>query len=210
MLEVDFTKCFPGFSVTSSFTMNNKILALLGPSGAGKTTVLRCIAGLERPERGYIRNNGITLFSDAEGVFVPPRRRKIGYVVQEYALFPHMNVKKNIFYGVHADDENTGPLYKKLIDTLKIEHLVERDIKHLSGGEKQRVALARALMIRPQMLLLDESFSALDERMRQQLQQELQTLQRLWNIPIIMVTHSLQEAKIMADQIIFVDKENEN
>ena len=206
MLNVDFTKKLDDFTLEVRFSLENDILVLFGPSGCGKTTTLRCLAGLEKPDAGHITHNGRALFSDAAKVFVPPRQRRVGYMFQDYALFPHMSVKKNIFYGVKQAGGQADELYERLTELLRIRHLAGRYVGQLSGGEKQRVALARALMAEPTILLLDEPLSSLDQFTRQELQAELKELQQLWGIPFIIVTHDLQEAKSLGDRFLFLDR----
>jgi molybdate transport system ATP-binding protein len=205
MLHVDIKKELPGFTLDVQFTVENNIAVLFGPSGCGKTTTLRCIAGLIKPDAGEIKNNGKTLFSSSAQTFVPANHRRVSYMFQEYALFPHLNVKKNIWYGVKRHDKTAENLYERLLALLHIEHLTERFTDRLSGGEKQRVALARALMAEPEILLLDEPLSALDEDTRCQLQIELKRMQQLWNIPFILVTHDRSEAKALGDKVILLE-----
>lgn len=205
MLQVKITKKLPDFTLDVAFTMKNSILVLFGPSGCGKTTTLRCIAGLAKPDQGTIILKNQLLFSADRKVFLPPRKRKVGYMFQDYALFPHYNVQKNILYGAEQND-NGQVNCANLMKTFRISHLAERYPALLSGGEKQRVALARALMAEPEVLLLDEPFSALGDDMRAELQQELITIRKLWDIPLIIVTHNLKEAELLGDEIIFMDK----
>lgn len=206
MLSVDIKKKLAGFTLDISFSVENNILVLFGPSGCGKTTTLRCIAGLVKPDSGRITHNGQILFAAEPPSFVPSHRRKVGYMFQEFALFPHMNVRKNIWYGASQGEQGSEALYKRLMQLLKIEHLGDRLIEKLSGGEKQRVALARALMADPEILLLDEPLSALDEETRLELQAELKRLQQLWNIPFILVTHDREEADKLGDKVLFLEK----
>lgn len=206
MLTVDITKMLQDFALQVKFSLENDILVLFGPSGCGKTTTLRCIAGLMKPDGGTITHNGEVLFSAETKAFVPPRQRRVGYMFQDYALFPHMNVKKNIFYGVKQQGNQADELYERLTNLLKIGHLAGRYVGQLSGGEKQRVALARALMAEPAILLLDEPLSSLDQDTRQELQTELKELQQLWGIPFIIVTHDFQEAKSLGDRFLFLDR----
>lgn len=206
MLYVDIKKKLPAFTLDVQFSVENNIVVLFGPSGCGKTTTLRCIAGLINPDDGEIINNGRTLFSSESQTIVPVNHRRVSYMFQEYALFPHLNVKKNIWYGVKQHNQAAENLYKQLLNLLKIEHLSERYIDKLSGGEKQRVALARALMAEPEILLLDEPLSALDEATRCQLQVELKQMQKLWNIPFVLVTHDSSEAKALGDKVVFMDR----
>ncbi len=208
MLYVDIKKNLPAFTLDVQFSVENNIVVLFGPSGCGKSTTLRCIAGLIKPDAGEIINNGRMLFSSKLHSFVPANRRRVSYMFQEYALFPHLNVKKNIWYGVKRHDQTAEKLYRRLLDLLQIEHLTERFSDKLSGGEKQRVALARALMAEPEILLLDEPLSALDEDTRCQLQRELKQMQRLWNIPFVLVTHDRNEATTLGDKVIFLNRDN--
>ncbi len=206
MLEVAVEKRLADFTLAVEFTVDANILVLFGPSGAGKTTILRTIAGLIRPDAGRIACGGRLFYSAADRVFLPPQTRRVGYMFQDYALFPHMNVRKNIWYGVRRRTAATEELYGRLMALLKIEHLAERGIAALSGGEKQRVALARALMTEPEVLLLDEPLSALDSATRLDLQAELKRIHDLWRIPFILVTHDLAEAKALGDDILFLAK----
>ena len=206
MLSVDIRKHLPNFSLDIRFSIEQDILVLFGPSGCGKTTTLRSIAGLLKPDAGRIELDGQVFFDSATGIFVPPRNRHIGYMFQDYALFPHMNVQRNIWYGVKQHDQNSNDMYDKLVGLLKIEPLVSRYVDSLSGGEKQRVALARALMANPKLLLLDEPLSSLDVDTRQELQAELKDMQKLWGIPFVLVTHDPEEAKTMGTQILFLER----
>jgi molybdate transport system ATP-binding protein len=206
MLCVNIKKRLADFTLHIQFSVQNNILVLYGHSGCGKTTTLRCIAGLLKPDQGEITHNGNVLFSSEAKVCVPPRLRNIGYMFQEYALFPHMDVRRNIWYGVKQNDDKANELYERLMSLLKIEHLANRFIDRLSGGEKQRVALARSLMAEPSMLLLDEPMSSLDRATRLELQAELRRMQEIWNIPFILVTHDPEEAKALGDQILFMEK----
>lgn len=206
MLAVDIKKRLADFTLEVKFTVERNVLVLFGPSGSGKTTVLRSIAGLVRPDEGSIVYDGRVFFSAAGNTFVPPRERSIGYMFQEYALFPHMNVKRNIWYGVKKHNQAADEMYGRLMELLKIEHLAGRYIGQLSGGEKQRVALARALMAEPKILLLDEPLSSLDSATRLELQAELKRMQEIWNIPFILVTHDPDEAKALGHQILYLDK----
>ena len=206
MLSVDITKYLPDFTLNIQFTVESDILVLFGPSGCGKTTTLRSISGLLKPDIGRIVCDDQVFFDSDTDVFVPPRDRQIGYMFQDFALFPHMNVRKNIWYGVKYCEQEAAHMYEKLMSLLRIEHLAERNITQLSGVEKQRVALARALMAKPQILLLDEPLSSLDQETRLELQSELRSMQALWKIPFILVTHDPEEAQTMGTQVLFLEK----
>lgn len=204
MLTVDITKKLSDFTLNIAFTAPNKTLVLFGPSGSGKTTILRCIAGLLQPDEGTILSNETTFYCSKTPTFLPPKTRNVSYMFQDFALFPHMNVHHNIWYGVKLHNQEANELYEKLMTILKIKHLAQRKIHQLSGGEKQRVAMARALMAQPQILLLDEPLSALDAQSRYELQDELKKLQEIWNIPFILVTHSPEEARALGDEVLFI------
>ncbi len=209
MLHVAVRKELSEFVLNIEFTVADSILVLFGPSGCGKTTTLRCIAGLTVPDAGRITLNDRPLYAADSKVFLPPRDRGVGYMFQNYALFPHLTVRKNILYGVKKSRESTGRLFDELLSLLKIDRLIERFPGGLSGGEQQRVALARALMAEPEVLLLDEPLSALDQDIRIELQDELLRIQRLWKIPFVLVTHDREEAEKLGSQIIFLEKGRE-
>lgn len=198
MLTVKINKQLTHYVIDVEFSINDEIVALFGPSGAGKTTILNCIAGITAPDEGFIRYKDELLF-EHKRVNVPIQKRKIGYLFQDYALFPHMTVWKNINYGA----KNEG-FAKQLMVDLRIAHLQSEYPQNISGGEKQRVALARALATEPKILLLDEPFSALDESTRVKAQQELVNIHEKWNIPTIIITHDFTEAKRLANRILYI------
>ncbi len=207
MLKADFRFELRHFELQACLEVFNEILVLVGSSGSGKTTILKCLAGLKTPSEGSILINERTVYSSANKITLPSRERRVGYVFQEYALFPHMTVKKNIMYGVTKEKRRTKPrAAEEMLDMLGILHLQDRYPQHISGGEKQRVALARALMTEPEIMLLDEPLSALDQEIRSELQQELKKIQRQWKIPFVLVTHDLNEAEILGDQLIRIDR----
>lgn len=203
MLEIHIQKALSHFDLNVSFTVGSEIVVLVGPSGAGKTSILNCIAGITNPDIGYIRLHGDPLFE--EGLSLRPQQRGVGYLFQDYALFPHMTVEKNINYGVRKRDATSTARIAELLQVLGIEHLLDSFPHQISGGEKQRVALARALATAPKALLLDEPLSALDRKTRQQCQEELLRLHALWQIPFIVVTHDEQEAEKLADRIFYIE-----
>jgi molybdate transport system ATP-binding protein len=165
--------------------------ALFGPSGAGKTTLLEIIAGLRRPRVGRIIMNGRVLFDAAQKIAVPPHHRKIGYVPQDLALFPHLSVRANLLYGCTAVDPE--PDLRRIGERLEIAALLEKKPGTLSGGEKQRVALARALLAGPALLLLDEPLSALDAALKERIVPFLQRVRDEFRVPTLYVTHSADE-----------------
>ncbi|WP_181350358.1 ATP-binding cassette domain-containing protein [Thalassobacillus sp. CUG 92003] len=196
MLHLDIKKRLPMISIDVQFVVNNEIVILFGPSGAGKTTILNCIAGLTHPDSGTIMLNGSALYGNDQKP-TPVQNRHIGYLFQDYALFPHMTIEKNINYG-----RKDSRLVDQLVNVMGIEPILSHYPKQISGGEKQRVALARALATQPSVLLLDEPFSALDEATREQCHQELLRLYQIWEIPIVLVTHDYQEAVKLGDRIL--------
>ena len=208
MIKARFGKKLPGFELNIDIALTKGILAVVGPSGAGKTTLLQCIAGLQKPSGGELYIGNRLIYSSAQKINLPTRERRIGYVFQDYALFPHMTVEKNVTYGAPKENQqrNKALTASSVLEMLKIEHLRNRYPGQISGGEKQRVALARALMTAPELLLLDESLSALDQDTRGALQQELRKLQGQWQIPFILVTHDSQEAEYLGDQIIRITR----
>lgn len=199
-----------GFSVELAFTVAaGRVLVLFGPSGAGKTTALRTIAGLVRPESGRIDIAGRTVFADNDGeplCWEPPHRRGVGYVTQQNHLFPHLTVAQNIAYGLPDRSGDSAHRWVfHLIDRLQLTGLEDRRVSKLSGGQQQRTALARALAPSPDLLLLDEPFSSLDMELRRTLGSELRATIRELNIPVIMVTHSREEALALGDAVQIID-----
>ncbi len=202
MLDAHIIKQRGHFTVDISFScQGGQLLALTGPSGSGKTTIIRVLAGLEQPDTGYIRYNQTHWYNSADRVFLKARKRKVGYVFQEHTLFPHLTVRKNIGFACRD-----GQRVTELLELLRIRHL-ENSLPHrISGGERQRTALAQSLASRPDVLLLDEPFSALDSITRNRLRVELKNLKNRLAVPIIMVTHDLDEARQLADQHVCLEQ----
>ena len=183
------------------------VTVLLGPSGSGKTTLLRSLAGLERPQRGHIRINGHVWFDAERGVCLPPERRDIGFLSQDYALFPHLTVAANIGFGAgRASRAEIRQRLAELVEAFQLGGLDTRLPGQLSGGQQQRVALARAVFRRPRLLLLDEPLSALDVATREDLRAELRSLLRTLRIPSYLVTHDRIDALALGDQTILLDE----
>ena len=193
-LELDIGLPLRSFRLELTFALGRETFALVGPSGAGKTTVLRAVAGLVGPERGRIVLDGEVLFDAAAGIALSPEHRRVGFVFQDYALFPHMSVEQNVAYGSR---NGAG----RLLERFGIAHLARARPGELSGGERQRVGLARALARDPGVLLLDEPLSALDPHTRTALRLELKELLDELDLPVLLVTHDFHDAAVLADRV---------
>ncbi|HZI31679.1 MAG TPA: ATP-binding cassette domain-containing protein [Candidatus Binatia bacterium] len=207
ILNANFRKRFAGGPemVVENLRVNEGVTVLFGASGAGKTTILRCLAGLERPEAGKIQFAGEQWFDAATQLFLPPRQRAIGFVPQDYALFPHLTVAGNVGYGLKA--LAAGERAKRVTETLRwlgLDGLEHRLPRELSGGQQQRVALARAVVRRPKLLLLDEPLAALDTPTRLRLRSELRQYLRQLRIPTVLVTHDRLEALALGDDVVMI------
>lgn len=191
------------FELDVQFTAPDGMVVFFGRSGSGKSLTLQAIAGLQKPDSGYINIGNTTLFDHLSSVDISPKERNIGYMSQDYSLFPHITVEKNIGYGISKRKTADKELMVK--DMLELFHLIgleKRRPHELSGGQKQRVALARALMRQPRLLLLDEPLSALDNITRLRLRDELRSIQKQFKIPVIFITHDPVEAFTMADTLV--------
>ncbi len=195
-LKVKAEKKLGKFRLNAEFEMDRGYCVILGPTGAGKSVFLELIAGIIKPDRGEIRINGRDITA------LPPEKRNIGFVPQDYALFPHLNIYKNIAYGLrNIEKSEKDRRVREIAEKFGISHLLHRKPATLSGGERQRVALARALVVQPKLLLLDEPLSAVDLRTKEMLMDELKFVQREFNVPVLHVTHDLMEAMLLADEI---------
>jgi ABC-type spermidine/putrescine transport systems, ATPase components len=191
------------FMLDVSFEMENELVVLFGPSGSGKTTLFKCISGITELDDGKIIVGNKIYFDKNKKINLPIQKRNLGYVFQNYTLFPHMNVKKNIECGLKGwGKESRKERVLEMLSLLHIEELESRYPSQLSGGQKQRVALARALAPKPEILLLDEPFSALDMEIRTELAEKIKNLQTKIGIPLLFITHSLEEALQLADKIL--------
>ena len=196
-----------GFSLEVNWHIEEgQVLVLFGPSGAGKTTTLRAIAGLVRPEEGKVELGGRVVYDSAAGISVPVHGRRVGYFTQQYHLFPHLNVSENIAYGLsqRGQPESRAEV-DRLVRMLRLEGLEDRRTWELSGGQQQRVALARALATSPEILLLDEPFASLDAELRRVLRRELRTMLVESPIPVMLVTHDREEALALGDSVQVID-----
>lgn len=202
MLELTIRHQLKDFELDVSLQAGQELLALFGPSGAGKSMTLQIVAGLVQPDVGRIIIDGSVMFDSQTGINLSPPQRQVGFVMQDYTLFPHLTVGQNIAYGLRGRPKTE--IQQAVTDMLALIQLTgfaEQSPDKLSGGQKQRVALARALVTNPKILLLDEPFSALDGPTRAQLRHDLRELQTHFKIPTLLVTHDLAEANILADRI---------
>jgi ABC-type sulfate/molybdate transport systems ATPase subunit len=193
-LRLDISLPLRSFTLELALEVGNETVALVGPSGAGKTSVLRAIAGLARPGRGRISYGDLSWFDSAQGLCLPPEERSVGLVFQEYALFPHLDVRRNVAFG-------GGGNVEELLERFRIGHLAGARPTRLSGGERQRVALARALARDPAVLLLDEPLSALDAHTKTRVRAELHELLAQCGLPALLVTHDFEDAATLADRV---------
>lgn len=206
-LEVQIEKKLRDFALGVSFRADSAPLSILGPSGAGKTMLLRCIAGLDRPDRGRIALNDRVLFDSERHAEIPVRDRRIGLLFQHYALLPHRTVAENIAFGLHhlpAADRDAR--VTALIERTHLAGFESRYPRELSGGEQQRAALARALAIEPETLLLDEPLSALDTHLRSQMEAQLQETFAAYQRPALLVTHNMEEAYRLGEQLLILSR----
>lgn len=208
MIDIKIFKKMPYFNLDINFSIDKEILVIQGPSGSGKTTILDCISGIKSPDQGDISINNKPIFSSGRNIDLKIKDRNIGYVFQNYALFPHMNIKENISFGIKCKKTKDSDYIDYLMNVFKIYHLSDRYPGQISGGEKQRTALARALAVKPEILLLDEPFSALDAATKNTVYKEFLQLKKLWKIDIILVTHNPEEARLLGDKIINIESGN--
>ena len=205
-LSFSLTKRYPGFALECEADFASGRVAIFGPSGSGKTTILDAVAGLTQPDAGEVRIAGETVFSSELRCNLPPEKRRIGYVFQDSALFPHMSVRDNILYGHRLTAAERRKLRPgQLVELLALGALLDRSVTGLSGGERQRVALARALATSPDLLLLDEPLAALDVGFRGTIIRYLKRITRELGTPIVYVSHSMSEVMALAEDVLVVD-----
>ena len=206
MLHVSARHAFPGFALDAEFTAPAGITALFGPSGAGKSTILSIVAGLTRPKTGRVVLDDTVLLDTAARVTVPAERRRCGVVFQDARLLPHLSVETNLRYGARrAPRDSEGPAFDEVVILLGIAPLLARRPRTLSGGERQRVALGRALLARPRLLLMDEPLAALDAPRRAEILPFLERLRDTVRVPILYVTHALDEVDRLADTLVLIE-----
>ena len=202
-LAVDIEVELDDFMLEVKFNSGQERLVLFGPSGAGKSTLLKTIAGLFKAEQGLIQLNGRSLYDSARGVSLPPQARRIGYVPQQYALFPHLTIAQNIAYGIPAGRQaDLDQRVDRWVRLMRLENQAERKPGEVSGGQQQRVALARAMASEPELLLLDEPFAALDQVLRNHLREEIRRVSEQFGLPMIIVTHDPLEAYSISESVV--------
>ena len=213
-LDFDFCKTLRSgkrvFELDVAMRASGQRIVLLGPSGAGKSLTLKAIAGLIKPDAGVIRLNGRTLFDAQARIDIAPQDRNVAYVFQEYALFPHLNVRQNVGFGLRRGWLNpsrgaSSEAVDYWLDAMELTPMAHQLPSELSGGQRQRTAMARALVSQPSALLLDEPFSALDHTLRAAMRVELDGLQRRLNIPMILITHDPADAAMFGDIVLRMD-----
>ena len=206
-LRVNIHKAYRGFTLDVAFEHNEGVLGVLGASGTGKSMTLQCIAGIIKPDSGHISLDGRILYDSEKGIDLKPRERRVGYLFQNYALFPHMTVIENIGMGMGLSRRQArqDPRISELLTRLKLDGLAARYPAQISGGQQQRVALARILAYQPQLILLDEPFSALDTYLQEQMYLQLQELLSDWGGEAIMVTHNRDEAYTLCQRLLVLE-----
>ena len=206
-LDVNVEKKVHDFECTFRFSLSNGKCGVFGPSGSGKSTLMNMLAGLMAPDKGTITLNGTVLFDSKQRINLAPDKRRVGVVFQHAHLFPHMSVKKNLFYGrKRRKSKSTEIDPDQLVSVLQLDSLMERNVTQLSGGEKQRVALGRTILASPNLILLDEPLTGLDGQLKFQIIPYLQKVFSEFAIPLIFISHSLQEMRMMTDNVLVMGK----
>lgn len=210
-LDIDIRKTMrsakSSFELATRFSSNSERIVILGPSGAGKSLMLKAIAGLITPDAGHIRMGGATLFERSAGINLAAQKRQVGYLFQDYALFPHLNVRQNVAFGLARGWFNPRPSSHNAaldywLDAFDLRALAHQFPDELSGGQRQRTALARALVAQPRALLLDEPFAALDPALRVAMRAELDAVQRRLKVPLVLITHDPEDAAVLGEHVI--------
>jgi molybdate transport system ATP-binding protein len=210
-LDIDIRKTMRAgkrrFELATRFSSTSQRIVVLGPSGAGKSLMLKAIAGLITPDAGHVRLGPVTLFDSAARIDLAPQRRNVAYLFQDYALFPHLNVRQNVGFGLASGWRNPGADARHApvdywLDAFELRALEKLYPEELSGGQRQRVALARALVAQPRALLLDEPFAALDPILRVTMRAELDALQRQLQVPVVLITHDPEDARVFGEHVL--------
>lgn len=207
LFEVDVEKKIGDFSLQVEFSLSEKKCGVFGPSGSGKSTLMHILAGLLKPDRGKIVLDGVSLFDQEKNINLSPQERRIGVVFQHAHLFPHMNVRRNLLYGwrrTPIQERRTTP--EAIIKVLNLEHLMERGVNSLSGGERQRVALGRTVLSCPRLILMDEPLTGLDQDLKFQIIPYLRNVLDQFEIPLLFISHSLQEIRLMTDEVLVFEE----
>jgi ABC-type sulfate/molybdate transport systems ATPase subunit len=210
-LEVKLNKTFAAgklrrFAVDVSFAAPAGVTVIFGPSGSGKTTILQCVAGLLRPDEGLISIGGEPAFNSTNGLDLAPQQRRVGYVFQDLALFPHMTAAENIGFGIRVNGIQREEMVRDVLERFSIAHVAAHRPGEISGGERQRVALARALVTQPRVLLLDEPFSALDDALKLEIIADLKQWLEQHPIPVLFVTHDRSEASALGERMLVLNE----
>lgn len=205
-IQVEIEKKLNNFTLHTHFASESRRIGILGASGCGKSMTLKSIAGIERPDRGRICVDGRVLYDSEQKIFVRPQKRQVGYLFQNYALFPTMTVAENITAGLHASRAEKQRVVQEMAERFQLKGLEKRLPQDLSGGQQQRVALARILAYEPEVILLDEPFSALDGFLKDRLQQELQELLQDYTGTVILVSHSREEIYRFSEELLVLDQ----
>jgi molybdate transport system ATP-binding protein len=206
-LTVSARKKLGTFQFNAEFSLTGQRIGLFGPSGSGKSTLMHLLAGLLKPDSGSIRLDDAVLFDSTRGINLPPEQRRIGVVFQHSHLFPHISVRRNLLYGWRRTPEQERHIEPEaIIDVLHLQHLLDRGVNLLSGGERQRVALGRTILSCPRLILMDEPLTGLDEELKFQIMPYLNTVFLKFDIPLLFISHSLLEMRLMTEQVLVVDQ----
>jgi len=205
MLKIDCQTTMHNTILNYSLSMTSESLAIMGPSGIGKTTLLDLIAGIRKPDSGKITFKDQIWFQDSPSIYVPAEKRHVGYVFQDSGLFPHLNVLDNILFGPRCLGMDDQEYSHRLLEMFGLKSLSTKKTYHLSGGEKRRVSIARALAIKPNLLLLDEPMTGLDEVNQSLIIDEIHAIKRDLNTPIILITHSRSIADRSCDRMVYME-----
>jgi molybdate transport system ATP-binding protein len=202
VLATDFTLKRNGFTLDIKCEIKQQVTGIFGPSGAGKTSFLHVLAGLEKPDSGSVRIHQRDVFNSNKKINLPPEKRKIGFVFQDSRLFPHMNVAQNVRYGIKMAGDNIR--FGEVADLLKISNILDKKVSQISGGQAQRVAIGRAILSAPDILFLDEPFSALDKNLRQHIISLLMPLIKKFDIPMLVISHDLSDLLMLTDKLLII------